>query len=72
VDANGVRWDKPPTRSSAEVIIPKGFFVELHQSVDEIASLDSKSALEMFASLKVREMTSISDVTIRGDNELIS
>ena len=45
VDANGVRWDKPPTRSSAEVIIPKGFFVELHQSVDEIASLDSKSAL---------------------------
>ena len=67
-----MRWDKPPTRSSAEVIIPKGFFVELHQSVDEIASLDSKSALEMFASLKVREMTSISDVTIRGDNELIS
>ena len=72
VDAFGVRWDKPPTTSNAEVIIPAGFFVELNQAVGEIESLDSKGNLDMSTSMNVGQMTSLGDVTIRGDNDLIS
>jgi hypothetical protein len=72
VDAKGVRWDKPPTTSSAKVIIPSGFLVSLNQSVTEITSLDAKSKLELSADLTVREMTNLGDVEMNGVYELIS
>lgn len=72
VDANGVRWDKPPTKSSAKVIIPPAFLVSLNQNVNEIASLDAESKLELSANLTVREMTKLGAVKINGDYELIS
>jgi hypothetical protein len=72
VDEFGVRRSDAPTRSNAEVIIPSGFFVELNQPINEIASLDSKGNLELFANLSVREMTSLRDFKVNGDSELIS
>ncbi|MCZ6672484.1 MAG: hypothetical protein O7C75_06025, partial [Verrucomicrobia bacterium] len=72
LDANGVRWNKPPTTSSAQVEIPEPFCVELKQAVLEIATLNVGGTLELFANLRVTENTVLHDVTMRGDAELIS